>query len=113
ELKERGFDVLLANSTPETVSTDYDVSSRLYFEPLTAEDVLNIVDREQPIGVIVQLGGQTPLKLARALRDAGVPLLGTSFDGLDLAENRSCWRDLVASLPLKPPESAIPTPPHH
>jgi len=107
ELKGRGFDVLLANSNPETVSTDYDVSSRLYFEPLTAEDVLNIVDREKPAGVIVQLGGQTPLKLARALHDAGVPLLGTSFDGLDLAENRSRWRDLVASLGLKQPESGI------
>jgi carbamoyl-phosphate synthase large subunit len=107
ELKARGFDVLLANSNPETVSTDYDVSSRLYFEPLTAEDVLNIVDREQPIGVIVQLGGQTPLKLSRALHEAGVPLLGTSFDGLDLAENRSRWRDLVNSLGLKQPESGI------
>src|SRR5258706_1126310 len=95
----------MVNSNPETVSTDYDVSSRLYFEPLTAEHVLNIVDREQPVGVIVQLGGQTPLKLARALRDAGVPLLGTSFDGLDLAENRSRWRDLVAGLGLKQPES--------
>jgi carbamoyl-phosphate synthase large subunit len=109
ELKARGFDVLLANSNPETVSTDYDVSSRLYFEPLTAEDVLNIVDREKPSGVIVQLGGQTPLKLARALHEAGVPLLGTSFDGLDLAENRSRWRDLVHSLGLKQPESGIAT----
>jgi carbamoyl-phosphate synthase large subunit len=107
ELKSRGFDVLLANSNPETVSTDYDISSRLYFEPLTAEDVLNIVDREKPAGVIVQLGGQTPLKLARALHEAGVPLLGTSFDGLDLAENRSRWRDLVRSLGLKQPESGI------
>ncbi|HEY6194702.1 MAG TPA: carbamoyl-phosphate synthase large subunit [Candidatus Eisenbacteria bacterium] len=107
ELKSRGFDVLLVNSNPETVSTDYDVSTRLYFEPLTAEDVLNIVDREQPMGVIVQLGGQTPLKLARALHEAGVPLLGTSFDGLDLAENRSRWRDLVAGLGLKQPESRI------
>jgi carbamoyl-phosphate synthase large subunit len=107
ELKDRGFDVLLANSNPETVSTDYDVSSRLYFEPLTAEDVLNIVDKEQPIGVIVQLGGQTPLKLARTLHEAGVPLLGTSFDGLDLAENRSRWRDLVNELGLKQPESRI------
>jgi len=107
ELKSRGYDVLLANSNPETVSTDYDVSSRLYFEPLTAEDVLNIVDIEQPIGVIVQLGGQTPLKLARALHEAGVPLLGTSFDGLDLAENRSRWRDLVAGLGLRQPESRI------
>ncbi len=107
ELKSRGFDVLLANSNPETVSTDYDVSSRLYFEPLTAEDVLNIVDREQPIGVIVQLGGQTPLKLARALHEAGVPILGTPFDGLDLAENRSRWRDLVTAVGLKQPESRI------
>jgi carbamoyl-phosphate synthase large subunit len=107
ELKSRGFDVLLANSNPETVSTDYDVSSRLYFEPLTAEDVLNIVDCEQPIGVIVQLGGQTPLKLARSLRDAGVPILGTSYDGLDLAENRSRFRELVASLGLLQPESRI------
>jgi carbamoyl-phosphate synthase large subunit len=107
ELKSRGYDVLLANSNPETVSTDYDVSSRLYFEPLTAEDVLNIVDLEKPIGVIVQLGGQTPLKLARALHEAGVPLLGTSFDGLDLAENRSRWRDLVTGLGLRQPESRI------
>ncbi|MCE9627357.1 MAG: carbamoyl-phosphate synthase large subunit [Candidatus Eisenbacteria bacterium] len=107
ELKSRGYDVLIANSNPETVSTDYDVSSRLYFEPLTAEDVLNIVDREKPIGVIVQLGGQTPLKLAKALHEAGVPILGTSFDGLDLAENRSRWKDLVISLGLKQPESRI------
>ena len=109
ELKSRGFDVLLANSNPETVSTDYDVSSRLYFEPLTAEDVLNIVDREKPSGVIVQLGGQTPLKLAKALHEAGVPLLGTSYDSLDLAENRSRWRDLVHALGLKQPESGIAT----
>ena len=107
ELKSRGYDVLLANSNPETVSTDYDVSSRLYFEPLTAEDVLNIVDIEKPLGVIVQLGGQTPLKLARALHEAGVPLLGTPYDGLDLAENRARWRDLVNELGLKQPESRI------
>jgi carbamoyl-phosphate synthase large subunit len=107
ELKSRGFDVLLANSNPETVSTDYDVSSRLYFEPLTAEDILNIVDIEKPLGVIVQLGGQTPLKLARALHEAGVPLLGTPYDGLDLAENRSRWRDLVNGLGLKQPDSRI------
>src|SRR5262249_15707767 len=87
--------------------TDYDVSSRLYFEPLTAEDVLNIVDREKPAGVIVQLGGQTPLKLARALHEAGGPLLGTSFDGLDLAENPSRWRALVGSLGLTQPESGM------
>ena len=85
ELKARGFEVLLVNSNPETVSTDYDVSSRLYFEPLTAEDVLNIVDVERPIGVIVQLGGQTPLRLARALHEAGVPILGPSYDNLGAA----------------------------
>ncbi len=107
ELKARGFDVLMANSNPETVSTDYDVSSRLYFEPLTAEDVLNIVDAEQPIGVIVQLGGQTPLKLAKALHEAEVPLLGTPFDGLDLAENRSRFRELLEQLGLRQPESRI------
>ena len=107
ELKSRGFDVLMANSNPETVSTDYDVSSRLYFEPLTAEDVLNIVDAEQPIGVIVQLGGQTPLKLAKALHEAGVPILGTPFDGLDLAENRSRFRTLLAEMGLRSPESRI------
>jgi carbamoyl-phosphate synthase large subunit len=107
ELKTRGFEVLMANSNPETVSTDYDVSSRLYFEPLTAEDVLNIIDCENPIGVIVQLGGQTPLKLSKALHEAGVPLLGTSYDGLDLAENRSRFRELVESLGLRQPESRI------
>ncbi|MCC6649566.1 MAG: carbamoyl-phosphate synthase large subunit [Candidatus Eisenbacteria bacterium] len=107
ELKTRGFEVLILNSNPETVSTDYDVSSRLYFEPLTAEDVLNVVDAEKPIGVIVQLGGQTPLKLAKALHAAGVPILGTSYDGLDLAENRSRFRDMVTGLGLMQPESRI------
>jgi carbamoyl-phosphate synthase large subunit len=105
ELKGRGFDVLLVNSNPETVSTDYDVSSRLYFEPLTLEDVLNVVDAERPAGVIVQLGGQTPLKLARALHEAGVPLWGTPFDGLDLAENRERFRGLVESLGMRQPEA--------
>jgi carbamoyl-phosphate synthase large subunit len=109
ELKGRGYDVILVNSNPETVSTDYDVSSRLYFEPLTAEDVLNVVDAEQPVGVIVQLGGQTPLKLARALHDAGVPLWGTGWDGLDLAENRARFRAVVESLGLRQPESLTAT----
>ncbi len=109
ELKQRGFDVLLINSNPETVSTDYDVSNRLYFEPLTAEDVLNVIDAEQPVGVIVQLGGQTPLRLARALHEAGVPLWGTPFDGLDLAENRERFRVLVEELGLRQPESASAT----
>jgi carbamoyl-phosphate synthase large subunit len=105
ELKQRGYDVLLINSNPETVSTDYDISSRLYFEPLTAEDVLNVVEAERPVGVIVQLGGQTPLKLARALQEAGVPLWGTPFDGLDLAENRERFRSLLDRLGLRQPES--------
>jgi len=105
ELKGRGYDVLLVNSNPETVSTDYDVSTRLYFEPLTLEDVLNVVDCETPIGVIVQLGGQTPLKLARGLHEAGVPLWGTPWDGLDLAENRGRFRELVERMGLLQPES--------
>ncbi len=109
ELKGRGFDVLLVNSNPETVSTDYDVSSRLYFEPLTIEDVLNVVEAEQPVGVIVQFGGQTPLKLARALHAAGVPLWGTPYDGLDLAENRERFRVLVDSLGLRQPEALTAT----
>jgi carbamoyl-phosphate synthase large subunit len=109
ELKGRGYDVLLVNSNPETVSTDYDVSTRLYFEPLTAEDVLNVVDAEQPAGVIVQLGGQTPLKLARALHEAGVPLWGTPFDGLDLAENRERFRALMEKLGVRQPESRSAT----
>src|SRR5204862_4110370 len=109
QLKSQGYEVLLVNSNPETVSTDYDVSSRLYFEPLTTEDVLNVIDAERPEGVIVQLGGQTPLKLARALHEAGVPLLGTSYDGLDMAENRSRFRELVGSLGLHQPESRIAT----
>jgi carbamoyl-phosphate synthase large subunit len=109
ELKDRGFDVILINSNPETVSTDYDISTRLYFEPLTVEDVLNVVEREQPVGVIVQLGGQTPLKLAKGLNDAGVPLWGTSYDGLDLAENRERFRVLLDQLAIRQPESRSAT----
>ena len=109
ELKGRGYDVVMVNSNPETVSTDYDVSSRLYFEPLTLEDVLNVVDAEQPVGVIVQLGGQTPLKLARGLHEAGVPLWGTPYDGLDIAENRARFRGLLEQLGLRQPESLTAT----
>ena len=109
ELKSRGYEVLLVNSNPETVSTDYDVSSRLYFEPLTAEDVLNVIEAERPEGVIVQLGGQTPLKLARTLHEAGVPLWGTPFDGLDVAENRERFRVLIDELGLRQPESMSAT----
>jgi len=109
ELKEAGYDVLLVNSNPETVSTDYDIATRLYFEPLTAEDVLNVIDAEKPVGVIVQLGGQTPLKLAKALHEAGVPLWGTPYDGLDLAENRERFRTLLDELGLRQAESLTAT----
>jgi carbamoyl-phosphate synthase large subunit len=108
-LREDGYDVVLVNSNPETVSTDYDTSTRLYFEPLTFEDVMNVIDIEKPHGVIVQLGGQTPLKLARALHDAGVPLLGTSFDDIDRAENRARFSALVEELGLLQPASATAT----
>ncbi|TVR62961.1 MAG: carbamoyl-phosphate synthase large subunit [Gemmatimonadales bacterium] len=87
-LKEAGYETIMVNSNPETVSTDFDISDRLYFEPLTLEDVLEIVDREKPVGVIVQLGGQTPLNLAQGLEAAGVPILGTSVDAIDRAEDR-------------------------
>ena len=109
ELKQRGYDVLLVNSNPETVSTDYDISSRLYFEPLTLEDVLNVVDAERPVGVVVQLGGQTPLKLARGLHQAGVPLWGTPWDGLDLAENRARFREMLDGMGLLQPDSLTAT----
>ena len=87
-LREDGFETIMVNCNPETVSTDYDTSDRLYFEPLTLEDVLEIVAKEKPKGVIVQFGGQTPLKLARALEAAGAPIIGTSPDSIDLAEDR-------------------------
>jgi carbamoyl-phosphate synthase large subunit len=108
-LKEAGYEVVLVNSNPETVSTDYDTSTRLYFEPLTFEEVMNVVEVEQPMGVIVQLGGQTPLKLARALTEAGVTLLGTSFDDIDRAENRRRFGALVEELGLLQPASATAT----
>ena len=109
ELKGRGFDVIMLNSNPETVSTYYDISTRLYFEPLTLEDVLNVVAAESPVGVIVQLGGQTPLKLARGLHEAGVPLWGTPFDSLDVAENRARFRELLERLGLRQPDSLTAT----
>ncbi len=102
-LKEAGFETIMVNCNPETVSTDYDTSDRLYFEPLTLEDVLEIVHKEQPVGVIVQYGGQTPLKLARALEEAGVPIIGTSPDSIDLAEDRERFQQLVNRLKLKQP----------
>jgi carbamoyl-phosphate synthase large subunit len=99
-LRERGVEAIMVNCNPETVSTDYDTSDRLYFEPLTLEDVLNIVDKEQPFGVIVQFGGQTPLKLAVPLQEAGVPILGTSPDAIDRAEDRQRFSDLLTELKL-------------
>ena len=102
-LREDGFETIMVNCNPETVSTDYDTSDRLYFEPLTLEDVLEIVELEQPRGVIVQYGGQTPLKLARALEAAGVPIIGTSPESIDLAEDRERFQRLVNDLALEQP----------
>ncbi|WP_435011424.1 carbamoyl-phosphate synthase large subunit [Tundrisphaera lichenicola] len=100
-LKEDGFEVVMVNSNPETVSTDYDTSDRLFFEPLTVEDVLNVIERVQPLGVIVQFGGQTPLNLAKALEAAGVPILGTSPESIDLAEDRERFGAIIDRLGLK------------
>jgi carbamoyl-phosphate synthase large subunit len=101
--RELDRDAVMINCNPETVSTDYDTSDRLYFEPLTAEDVLAVCEQEQPEGVIVQFGGQTPLKLARALEEAGVPLLGTPVDAIDLAEDRGRFGALLRELGIKHP----------
>jgi carbamoyl-phosphate synthase large subunit len=102
-LRDAGYEVIMVNSNPETVSTDYDTSDHLFFEPLTVEDVLNIHDRMKPEGVIVQFGGQTPLNLAKALENAGVPIIGTSVDSIDVAENRERFAELVTELGLKQP----------
>lgn len=102
-LKELGYETIMVNSNPETVSTDYDTSDKLYFEPLTSEDVLNIIDKEKPQGVIVQLGGQTPLNLALGLEKAGVNIIGTSSDAIDRAEDRSRFNELVDKLKLTQP----------
>jgi len=102
-LREDGFETIMVNCNPETVSTDYDTSDRLYFEPLTLEDVLEIVEVEKPFGVIVQYGGQTPLKLAKALEANGVPIIGTSPDSIDLAEDRERFQQLVNDLGLLQP----------
>jgi len=109
-LREDGFETIMVNCNPETVSTDYDTSDRLYFEPLTLEDVLEIVELEQPKGVIVQYGGQTPLKLAQALEANGVPVIGTSPDSIDLAEDRERFQKLVEKLGLlQPPNGTART----
>jgi carbamoyl-phosphate synthase large subunit len=104
-LREDGFETIMVNCNPETVSTDYDTSDRLYFEPLTLEDVLEIVDKERPWGVIVQYGGQTPLKLARDLAEAGVPIIGTSAESIDIAEDRERFQKLVTKLKLLQPDN--------
>jgi len=106
-LREEAIETIMVNCNPETVSTDYDTSDRLYFEPLTEEDVLNIVHREQPMGVVLQFGGQTPLKLALPLSRAGVKILGTSPDAIDLAEDRERFRDLLSKLGLRQAESGL------
>jgi carbamoyl-phosphate synthase large subunit len=110
-VREQGRDAVMINCNPETVSTDYDTSDRLYFEPLTLEDVLAVCDVEQPAGVIVQFGGQTPLKLAAGLKRAGVPILGTTVDAIDLAEDRSRFGPLLDELGYKAPPYATATSP--
>ena len=100
----------MVNSNPETVSTDYDTSDLLFFEPLTTEDVLNICDRVQPDGVIVQFGGQTPLNLARAPATAGVPIIGTSVDTIEEAEDREQFEEFAAAGPASSPPTASPAP---
>lgn len=104
-LKEEGIESVMVNCNPETVSTDYDTSDKLYFEPITVEDVLNIVAKEQPVGVIVQFGGQTPLNLAIPLRRAGVNILGTSAEYIDVAEDRKLFKQMLEKLELLQPES--------
>ncbi|WP_130472939.1 carbamoyl-phosphate synthase large subunit, partial [Candidatus Magnetaquicoccus inordinatus] len=106
-LREAGFETIMVNCNPETVSTDYDTSDRLYFEPLTFEDVMAIVAVEQPTGIIVQLGGQTPLKLAKALEAAGAPIIGTTPEAIDIAEDRERFQQLLHQLQLRQPRNGI------
>ncbi|MGH8505130.1 MAG: carbamoyl-phosphate synthase large subunit, partial [Stenotrophobium sp.] len=108
-LRENGFETIMINCNPETVSTDYDTSDRLYFEPLTFEDVMEIIDLEKPKGVIVQFGGQTPLKLSRQLEAAGAPIIGTTPDSIDLAEDRERFQKLVDKLGLLQPPNGTAT----
>ena len=102
-LKDLGYETIMVNSNPETVSTDYDTSDKLYFEPLTFEDVMNIIDKEKPDGIIVQFGGQTPLNLARKLNTAGAPIIGTSVDSIDLAEDRDKFSKMIEKLGINQP----------
>ncbi|HEY3258359.1 MAG TPA: carbamoyl-phosphate synthase large subunit [Gemmatimonadaceae bacterium] len=108
-LREAGYETIMINSNPETVSTDFDVSDKLFFEPLTLEDVLEVVDREKPVGVIVQLGGQTPLKLTRGLEAAGVKILGTPPDAIDIAEDRRRFDMVARKLGVKQPDNGTAT----
>jgi carbamoyl-phosphate synthase large subunit len=108
-LREQGYETIMINSNPETVSTDFDISDKLYFEPLSLEHVLDIVDREQPLGVIVQLGGQTPLKLTNGLAEAGVRILGTQPDSIDIAEDRRRFDAIARRLGIRQPENGTAT----
>jgi len=109
-MREDGYETIMVNCNPETVSTDFDTSDRLYFEPLTLEDVLSVVELEKPKGVIVQFGGQTPLKLAEALKQAGVPIIGTSPDAIDRAEDRERFQQVIEKLGLlQPPNRTVRT----
>ena len=108
-LKELGYETIMVNSNPETVSTDYDTSDKLYFEPLTFEDVMNIVDKENPDGIIVQFGGQTPLNLAKRLSDAGAPIIGTSVESIDQAEDREKFSKLIKKLNINQPPNGSAT----
>ena len=110
-LREAGYETLMVNSNPETVSTDYDTADRLYFEPLTFEDVLNLVEHEKPMGVIATLGGQTPLKLAKKLSEAGVRLLGTSYESIHLAEERAAFNALCQKLGILQPKGSVASTP--
>ena len=106
-MREDGYETIMVNCNPETVSTDYDTSDRLYFEPLTFEDVMEIIHLEKPKGVIVQFGGQTPLNLARSLERAGVPIIGTTPDSIDLAEDRERFQQMINELELRQPPNRI------
>jgi carbamoyl-phosphate synthase large subunit len=106
-LKDEGYESIMVNCNPETVSTDYDISDKLYFEPLTYENVMNIIDKEKPLGVIVQFGGQTPLKLSNALYNSGVNILGTSPKNIDIAEDRELFKNFIIKLGLLQPENGI------
>ena len=107
QLKELGYETIIVNCNPETVSTDYDTSDKLYFEPVTTEDVLQIYEKEKPLGVIVQFGGQTPLNIARELQENGVNVLGTSIDSIDAAEDRDIFRHMMEKLEIPMPESGM------